>query len=460
MKYWICISLCVVSAGCATVESPSARTKDAAAEPSPVSVSDQSRALNHYLTSVIFMNTGQYEDAIKEMRKSADLTPDSEALQVRLLAMYYRDQDYDNAATMAERTLKQHPENVTMNIWLGRIYYQLDRIDDATEAFQKAISLDPSSSLGYEALVEVEEQSNDLIGAIDVYEQLIELTPDSEFLHYRLGVNLLEMDDVDGGRAALEKALSLNPNLAPASFMLGLAYLEHKEYDKAIERFEAFLKENTQHTNSWENMAGAYVQKGDYESALDIITRIIESDSVNTQHHLYRSYVHLRRGNVKDSSVALAPNGAPILGTLLQALVRRQASEPYKKLVESLDDIDSDLDLECNLYLNDLISRFSEDEEGAVLEAELRSLLDEQIVSKSVGIVLGRLLMATEQNAEAVIALEHVLSEYGADKWLHYYLATANDELKNHSGTEKHLRACLEFDPNDPDNFPKLPAAL
>ncbi len=445
------IAVLLLAAGCVTTpdgKTAGHRKPSAGSEPSAYV---KGEALNHYLTSVILMNTGDYEGAIEEMRAAADLTPNAESLQVRLLAMYYRDQDYENAATMAERARQADPENVTLNIWLGRIYYQLDRLDDAKEAFQTAIGLDPDSTLGYEALAEVEEQSNDLVGAVSVYEELTKLNPDSSFLHYRLGVNLLTMGDDEGARQALEKALSLKPAPAPVMYMLGVIYLKQEEFDKAIVQFRGYLNQNNDHTASWENLAGAYVQKGDLKAATAILKLLLESGKVGTRHHLYNTYVHLLAGDVKDASMFPAPNGAPILGTLLQALVRRQVGEPYRKAVESLDGIDGDLDAECSMYLNGIISQFGTDKTSAFLEAQLRELMAEGIPSGTVGTVLGRVLMASEQNARAKVAFERVLRDFGPDKWLHYYLATVNDALKNSEETENQLRLCLALDPNDPN---------
>jgi tetratricopeptide (TPR) repeat protein len=444
-------AIILLAAGCATTPHGKTGEHRNPGARSEASAFAKGEALNHYLTSVILMNTGNYEGAIAEMRMAADLTPDAESLQVRLLAMYYRDKDYENAAVMGERALEADPENATLNIWLGRIYYQLDRIDDAKAAFQNAIDLDPDSTLGYEALAEVEEQSNDLVGAVEVYEGLIRLNPDSSFLYYRLGVNLLTMGDDRGAQQALEKALSLKPAPAPAIYMLGVIYLKNQEFDKAIAQFRAYLNENNKHTPSWENLAGAYVQKGDLKAALAIMKLIVESEKVNTRHHLYTMYLHLLAGDTRDTSLFAAPNGAPILGTLLQTLLRRQAGEPYQKGLASLDGLDSDLDSECTLYLNGIISQFGTENTAAFMEGQLRSLIAEETPSRTVGVVLGRVLLASEQNAKAKAEFERVLREFGPDKWVHYYLATVNDALGNSDETESHLRKCLQFDPDDPN---------
>ena len=49
--------------------------------------------------------------------------------------------------------------------------------------------------------------------------------------------------------------------------------------------------------------------------------------------------------------------------------------------------------------------------------------------------------MSQEKFAEAVELLERTNEQYGPDKWLHYYLATAYEELDKPADTERHLKA-------------------
>jgi len=59
--------------------------------------------------------------------------------------------------------------------------------------------------------------------------------------------------------------------------------------------------------------------------------------------------------------------------------------------------------------------------------------------------------MSMGRDEEAAEVLADVLDTYGGEKWVHYYLATVHENLKNSEQTEKNLRACLEYDSNDPD---------
>ena len=450
MKNMLTCVLLALVIGCATTDNaPSIAAADR--PPTLVDASDQSEAITHYLSSMVYQRTGQIEEAIRELRRAADLSPGSTNLQVRLLGAYFVNEDFENAATMAERAVKYEPTNVAYQIWQGRIYHRLERYDAAMDAFRRALELDPDNAMAYEKIAEIEQETNDLVGAVGVYRQMLEIAPDSALLHYRLALNLIELGDVDGARNSFVKALELNPQFTQINFLLGVLDLEDEEFEAAIERFKTFLMANPGHARARVNMAAAYARLGDYVRAMNVLTRVIESAEVETRHHLMRTYVILRRGEEMNPALAPAPNGAPLLGTLLQALVRRSAGEPYEQQLASLDSIDGDLDFECTSYLNGIISLFGVDDAGPFLINQLQDVVTEGAQSRVLLTVLGRALMSTNRDEEAIETFSHVIEVHGSEKWIQYYLATAHENLKNPSLTERHLRECLRHDPNDPD---------
>ncbi|MCH8203716.1 MAG: tetratricopeptide repeat protein [Candidatus Hydrogenedentes bacterium] len=448
MSKYLILPLVVLVAGCAsTRDGPEAGRPRAAA----LSKEDQSEAITHYLSSIVYRGMGQVDEAIRELRKAADLSPDSTRLQVNLLGAYYLNEDFENAATMAERAIRKEPKNSAYRLWLGRIYYQLERYDEATAAFERAIEIDPDNPDAYRRLAEIEEETNDLVGAIGVYRQMLEIAPDSAFLHYRLGLNLIELGDSEEAQKALERALELNPQLVLAEYLVGVIDLDEGKYESALEHFRHFLESNPSHVRTRMNIAATHARLGDYARSIDVMTRIIESAEVETRHFLLRSYMILRQGAESNSGLAAAPNGSPLLGTVLQALVRKHAGEPYVELIATLDDIEGDLDSECNVYLNEIVSLMGGEEAGGFLAGEIRSLLSEGLRSRVLQTVLARTLMSIDRDEEAVEVLEGILDAYGGEKWLHYYLAMVHENLNHSEQTEKNLRACLDYDSNDPD---------
>lgn len=443
------LPMLLLAAGCASTSASPRAAK--ARPPAALSKEDQSKAIAHYLSSIVYRRVGQIDEAIRELRNAADLSPDSTKLQVNLLGAYYLNEDFENAAIMAQRAVGKEPENVVYHIWLGRIYYQLERFDDAMGAFQSAIEIDPDNAVAYERLAQIEEETNDLVGAIGVYRQMLEIAPNSAFLHYRLGLNLVELSDTEGARQSLERALELDPQLMSAEYLVGVIDLEAGNFDSALEHFRRFLVRNPGHIRTRMNIAAAHARLGNYDRAIGVMTQIIESAEVDARHILLRAYLILRKGEDANSGLAAAPNGAPLLGTLLQALVRKMAGEPYVPLIESIDEIEGDLDFESNVYLSEILSLYGREEAGEFLLDQFRALLNEGLRSRVLETVLARALMSMNRDAEAAEVLEEILRNYGGEKWIHYYLAMVHENLEHSAQTEKHLRACLDYDPNDPD---------
>lgn len=437
--------------GCATTGPSMADDDVEVRETQPEDTERRAKALNHYLTSVVNLRRGLVEESIEDLRDASEYDEDSRLLITRLLAFYYREGDYENAATMAERALKQEPDSVILHIWLGRIYSQLNRTDDSTRMFERAIELDPNSTVAYEELVEIEEESNDLVGAVNIYESMIKRNPDSAFLYYRLGANLMEMNDAEGARSALERAIELDEKLAPARYVLGVIYMELDEWDLAEKTFVEFLSENPNHAASLENLASVLAQKGQYDRAYGILTGIIASEDVNVTHHIQRTYVYLRDPDVDPKFIASAPNDAPLLGSVLQMLVRRVKGEPNESIANSIDSVEGDLDYEVSALLGNLLSRYGSEEAGGFLADQIQGLLDDGHHSRVVMTVLGRAQLYAEEAKEAAETFNDVIERFGSEKWVHYYLATAYEELDNGEMAEAELRKTLEFDPNDPN---------
>jgi len=437
------LSGCVsTSSGPAYAESPDKKE---------LSTNKKARAINHYLKSIIGLKRGEYPEAIENLRKSSDIDKTSPLLQMRLLAIYYRDGDYENAALMAERAIDRAPDSIILHIWLGRIYNQLGRTEDSVATFQKAIDLDPDSNVAYEALAEVEEESNDLVGAVEVYESMIKRQPRSALLHYRLGINLMEMNDSEGARFAVERALALDPSLKLGWYVLGVVNMELGNWTEAEKAFLEHLNENNEHIPTYENLAAIQARQGNFVRAFDILGQLVESKHVTVNHHLQRAYVYLRDPEASDSYIASAPNDSPIIGSILQILVKRDKNEPYHAIIDSLDKIEGDLDYECNALLGLLMGRYGNVDAGIYLAERIDALIEGGANSKTLQMVQGRILMYAEQPERALKQFKQVLKEHGGDKWTHFYLATACEELDNAKLCEKHLRKTLEYDPNDPD---------
>jgi tetratricopeptide (TPR) repeat protein len=79
---------------------------------------------------------------------------------------------------------------------------------------------------------------------------------------------------------------------------------------------------------------------------------------------------------------------------------------------------------------------------------QLRGLSQEK-TSLALGLIQSRILMIAERDKDAIEILQPLLQEHDRNLWLHYYLAICYDKLKQFENTEKHLKICIELDPEN-----------
>jgi len=409
------------------------------------------RAYSHYITSVVYHRNGRFEDAVDELRRAVDLAPAEMSLRLKLVRSYMRLRDLDSARRMCEEALELSPDDPALWMVLGWLYQQLERYDQAVDALSRAVQLKPDNALGYEVLIRAADEANDLVTTLGIYEKLIELQPDSAELHYQLGYNLVRIHDVDRAREALEQTLALDPEFVRARNLLGLVYLDLDLNEEAARQFASYVEKTPDDLRAREHLAAANARQGNFESALALLDGTIAHADSTVSHRLERTYVLLRSGRCSEVAPSDVPAEAPIVGSLMQILVRKGMGRQYGTLVESLDEIESDIDGECNDYLIELVFLFGKDDAGGFFAQALGELLSEGAQSKAIQTMLSRVYMALDRDEEAETLLLAALDSFGPDKWLHYYLATIYEEADRVRDAETHLKACLELDPLDPE---------
>ncbi|HEV8482186.1 MAG TPA: tetratricopeptide repeat protein, partial [Blastocatellia bacterium] len=101
----------------------------------------------HYLTP-----TGQFEEAIQEMKRALDLEPTSLVMNTFLGATLYFAGRYDDAIEQCRKTIEMDSNFAVAHWHLGLAYEQKGMFDDAIAELQKAITLSGSSPLMIAAL--------------------------------------------------------------------------------------------------------------------------------------------------------------------------------------------------------------------------------------------------------------------------------------------------------------------
>ena len=438
-----------VSVGCCSLRGPGEGGPvhwTAARKPTP-----RAQAYAHYLTSLLKERQGNFDDAVSEMSKAADLDPEASAPALRLVRAYLQRQDYANALKHTERLVKLNPDNARMLILLGEMYHQMQRDNDAAKAFAKAIELEPENEESYGALAKLLEDMNDFVATAEVYERLITLNPESPVFHYELGMVLARMNDLEGARMALEKALELKSDFVRARFLLGLVCLDANRVEQAVVELRRYLIRRSGDRQAKENLAMGLARLGKYDESIEILKQIVDGPRAEAKHHLALMYALLRAGQPKEAERHMPPEEAPFISSFLRAIARRDSGEPVEPLLENLDRIEGSLDEECTVFLNELLYRFGKPETAAYVLNVLDDFEGRGVKSRTLKILRARTLMITERFEEAAPVLLAIEGEFGTEKSVTYYLAVAYEELGDIQEAERRLRMYLEQEPDAAD---------
>lgn len=444
----IALILFMLSAGCATT--PDAASFDA------VGGSPRAEGYTHYLAGVYYQRNGRIEDAAREYRKASDLLPDSLSLHIRLIQFFIDIQDFENAEVMCKRMLDKVPNDASLWIILATLYQQQGNNEGAADAIAKAVEFKPDSLEDFEGLLRVLDAANDRITTIDLLQKLTELIPTSPQLYLRLGISLARIGNQKEAQQALERALELDPSLVQARSILGLVYLEQDKNAEAAEQFRLYLEKTPTEDSTREYLAGALARTHQYADATSEVQRISSEGEMTTERTLGLMYLLIRSGKLDQAKALVPPNDAPIIGTLFRAIARKAAGDAYRPLLDSLDQVEGDLDTECTQYLNAMLSMFGDQDMGDYLLAEFKAMRDEGVRSRTLNIVEARILMGLERDPQAAEVLEATLRDYGPDKWIHFYLGTVYEAMDRFKDSEKHLKECLKIDPADTETMNNL----
>jgi len=407
-----------------------------------------------YMNGVVMMRRGKFEEAAAAFERASRGMPDSPKLHRDMVRLYLRLDEVDKARIVCERAAELDPSNAEMHVMLGLLYNRVEDFEGAAEAFERAIELEPNSPELYRRVIQAEERSNDLVGAIEMGERLVKLIPDSPALpslYMQLGLNLYRAGDAEAAREAALKAWEADNTADGALLLLGLIDLELDAPASAKAHLERYIERVPESDDGPLNYAAALARLGQFSDAAEVLRPMATGESPAPGHVLQYQYLLLRSGALDEASKIVPPNGAPIFGTIMRAVTRKTVGEEYGPLLESLDEIESDIDAESQVYLAGTIALYGTEDTANYFVEQMEDMLDSGVRSRYLETMYARALMAGDKNSLAIGALQRALETHGSEKWLHYYLASIYEEEDNFDDAEHHLRECLREDPQDPD---------
>jgi len=195
-----------------------------------------------YKNSMLCMNYGLYDEALKYIKKTLILDPQHfPSYNLQGLA-YSSKNEKQEAIKSFQKCIEINPNFSEAHHNLGVVYEELGQIDQAEQEYKKAFEIDENYNASYQ-LAKIYYTQNKLELALEYVDKSL-----NKFRMSLFALNLkgLLLDRLGRSSEAIEyflQALKIAPNEINMRFNLAYAYFNNKEYGKAKDILERLLKE-------------------------------------------------------------------------------------------------------------------------------------------------------------------------------------------------------------------------
>ena len=149
-------------------------------------------------------------------------------------------------STQAVRELKKaaelKPDEFLFHANLGTVYYYQGVYRKAIQEYKKSLEIDPHYGMGYANLSYTYGLMNRTREALRYMEKAVRLNPRYADLHYNLALLYSDRKSYEKAITELRKALRINPNYLFARINLGVLYEDQKKWNEARREYRKILE--------------------------------------------------------------------------------------------------------------------------------------------------------------------------------------------------------------------------
>ncbi len=185
---------------------------DAAARPE--------RAYTHYMLGLALWKSGELDQAVAAMQRSAEINDASIRTFVNLSRIQNARGEYGEALAAAERALLLDADSATAVYQKARSLYNLGRIEEARAELASCIELDHDAAQAHNLLGLIRLQQGDDTEALAAFEIAARLEPAVSYIHNNLGLALERSGRLSEAVAAFRRAVEIDPEHEAAALSL------------------------------------------------------------------------------------------------------------------------------------------------------------------------------------------------------------------------------------------------
>ena len=181
-------------------------------------------AKDHYHMGVVHLMAGRLDEAIAELRRSAEIGPDRKDTHSALGMALLETGRADEAVVPLQRAVELDGEDPTAHMRLGWAYRELDRLPEALRSFEEASRLDTSLPEAFLNRAHIHFRRGDFRESVGLLRRAIDLRPTYARAHLNLGASYVRLAEFDSAAAAYERVTELQPENAAAHLYLSDVY--------------------------------------------------------------------------------------------------------------------------------------------------------------------------------------------------------------------------------------------
>lgn len=306
-------------------------------------------ARQYKLSGDLFVKTGEYEKALTEYQKWAEMKDYSPEPFVALSVPYYKKNNYGQAAeylkkafeidrTEAKEIVSFYENLLEEKNYSWKVFYKgakefadNQQLDMAKGLVKEAEQIRDSSykAMAYVLYGRIYKTEGKEAEALDYLNKAVNLDKDNAEAYIYLGEIYSNRGKIDSAISFLKEAVSKNPENFLGYKLLGKNYLRLERYDESIEMFEKALSIRKNDTAVLYNLASAYLKKEDYSRASDLAEKILELPDVESESEA-EAYIILGISHLKEEEYNKAI-------TVLKKAIEADSNkcDPYQLLADA-----------------------------------------------------------------------------------------------------------------------------
>lgn len=214
-----------------------------------------------------FLDAGNIEGAVNHFQNLPQELSDDLELKFILGALYYSNQQYDEAIAVAQEILKVDPQNIDALELSTLSKHAKGDTKSYKEEAEKILAVDP-----YNTTVNIQKAEEYVLNkkyklAKDSYKKALKGNSENEDAMFGYAQMCFYTDDLKSAKFWLEKILAKNPKNATALSYMGKIAYDEENYLRAAKYFKEAIENDSSNYNYWLDYGKALRYQGKFEEA-------------------------------------------------------------------------------------------------------------------------------------------------------------------------------------------------